>query len=94
MVFKLLIIWVCWYFRYSMNACFFQFLKKANQPGIGILETAGIDKLYVFTNTIIKDAAKVQPLTESRPITHTIVFDDITINKPTAMTILSKVIVA
>ena len=71
-----------------------EFLEECDQPGIGILETAGIDELDAFADTVVVDTVIVQPLTNRRPATFSIVADYLIVNVTAAMSVLCKAIVA
>jgi len=53
---ELSIVRIGWYLCDSMDSCLFKFLKKVNQPGIGIHKTTSIDELNSFSKAIVKNA--------------------------------------
>ena len=91
---KFLIIRIGWDFRYGMNSRLSQLLKETNKPWISILEAAGINKFYAFTNTIVIDTAIIYTLADGSPRASTIVFYNLTINIAATMATLVKIIIA
>ena len=67
------------------NAGLTQFLEKPYQPGIGILETAGIDELDAFAEAIVIDAVIAKPLAQTCPDARSIVLNHLSIDKTAAM---------
>ena len=90
---KFSIIGISGNFGNSMNSSLFQFLEETNEPWIGILETAGIDKFYLFANTIVVDTIIAHTLTKGSNESLAIVLDNIVINKTTTMTIILNCII-
>jgi hypothetical protein len=90
---KLLIVRVGRNLSYRTNAGLTQFLEKPYQPGIGILEAAGIDELDALAETIVIDAIVAQPLAQTCPDACPIVLNHLSVDKTAAMPRWRKVIV-
>ena len=74
------------------NAGLTQSPEKPYQPGIGILEAAGIDELYPIQQAIIKQAVKFRALTEACHYSCAIVCQEVIVNITASMTIFCKAI--
>ena len=90
---ELLIIWIGRNLGYRANAGLTQSPEKAYQPGIGILEAAGIDELDAFAEAIVIDAIVAQPLAQTCPDARSIVLNHLSIDETAAMPRWRKVIV-
>ena len=77
-----------------MNACIAQLAEETDEPRIGILETASIDKLNTLTDAVIEYATVVETLAEASPLTRSVVVDNTAIDKAATMAIGSKILIA
>lgn len=93
-ILELGIVWIGGYLGDSPHTCLAQAAEEADKPRIGILETAGIDKLDAFLQTVVVDTAVVQALTQSRQSTCSIVGYDTAVDKTAAVAVGGEVVIA
>ena len=91
---ELLVIGVCGNLRHGLHTQPAQPSEETDKPGVGILETAGIDKLYAISLTIIIDAPVTSTLAHGGQKARAIVLQHLTVDKTAAMSLCREIIVA
>ena len=90
---KLLIVGIGRHLGHCTHTHAAQTAEQPNEPGAGILETAGIDKFYLLASTITNHTSIAETLAKSRPSTSAIILKYLTVNKTTPMAARIEIVI-